>query len=130
MTDGVIPEDIRQFLLKNIDSIAQWEGLLLLRGQFGTACDAGVIARNLYIPDQDVAPLLAPLAARHIVETSDIDDRTHYRYAPETAELDETIGRAADFYKQYLIPITHFIHAKPAPSRVQEFANAFRIRKD
>lgn len=130
MTDGVIPEDIRQFLLKNIDSIAQWEGLLLLRGHSGAACDTGVIARNLYIPDHDVAPLLAPLAARRIVEVSDIEGRPHYRYAPETTELDEAVGRVADFYKQYLIPITNFIHAKPAPSRVQEFANAFRIRKD
>ena len=130
MTDGVIPEDIRQFLLKNIDSIAQWEGLLLLRGHSGAACDTLEIARNLYIPDNDVIPLLAPLVARQILTASEIDGRLHYRYAPDTAELDEYIGRVADFYKLYLIPITHFIHAKPAPSRVQEFANAFRIRKD
>jgi hypothetical protein len=130
MTDGVIPEDVRQFLLKNIDSIAQWEGLLLLRAHPGAACDTSEIARNLYIPDHDVAALLAPLVARHILTASDIDGRTHYRYDPETAELDGCIGQVADFYKLYLIPITHFIHAKPAPSRVQEFANAFRIRKD
>ena len=130
MTDGVIPEDIRQFLLKNIDSIAQWEGLLLLRAHTGSACGTSEIARNLYIPDNDVAPLLAPLVARHIIATSEIDGHPHYRYAPDTAELDGCIGHAADFYKLYLIPITHFIHAKPAPSRVQEFANAFRIRKD
>ncbi len=130
MTDGVIPEDVRQFLLKNIDSIAQWEGLLLLRAHSDKACGTDEIARNLYIPDNDVAPLLAPLVARHMLSAPYIDGRLHYRYAPETAELEEAVGRVADFYKLYLIPITHFIHAKPAPSRVQEFANAFRIRKD
>jgi len=130
MTDGVIPEDIRQLLLKHIDSIAQWEGLLLLRGHSGAACDIADIARNLYIPDSDVAQLLAPLATCRILSASEIDGRLLYRYAPETAELDALIGRAADFYKLYLIPITNFIHAKPAPPRVQEFANAFRIRKD
>lgn len=101
-----------------------------MRGHGSASCDTSEIARYLYIPDHDVIPLLAPLVARHIITASEIDGRKSYRYAPETAELDDCVGRVADFYKLYLIPITHFIHAKPAPSRVQEFANAFRIRKD
>jgi hypothetical protein len=35
----------------------------------------------------------------------------------------------ADVYARYLVPVTNLIHAKPK-SRVQEFADAFKLRKD
>ena len=52
-----------------------------------------------------------------------------YRYQPVSAELDQIMGRVAEFYAKHLVPITNLIHSKPKP-RVQEFAEAFRFRKD
>ncbi|MGZ3306538.1 MAG: hypothetical protein ACXU8U_11820 [Asticcacaulis sp.] len=127
MSDGIIPDDVRQFLLKSIDSIAQWEGLLWLRANAGQAWDAGAVARHLYIADAEAAFLMDRLVMRGMV-TMESPGRL-YRYRPAAAELDALIGRAADLYRRYLIPVTQIIHSKP-PSRVQEFANAFRIRKD
>lgn len=126
MTDGAIPDDIRQFLLKAIDSIAQWEAVLFLRAHAGTAMDISAIAGHLYISEADATPLLSALARRGIVKAA--PDHC-FAYAPKTEDLDALIGRAADLYRQYLIPVTNIIHSKPR-SRVQEFANAFRIRKD
>lgn len=125
MTDGVIPNDARQFLLRNIDSVAQWEGLLWLRGHPNTSWDAADVARHLYISENETAVLLNGLAERHILT---VEDGKLFRYAPEKPEMDALIGVCADLYRQYLIPVTKIIHSKP--KRVQAFADAFRIRKD
>ena len=122
---GVIPNDARQFLLRNIDSVAQWEGLLWLRGHPDKAWDAGVVARHLYISEEETAALLASLVERQILA---VDEGRLYRYRPEAPEMDALIGQCADLYRQYLIPVTKIIHSKP--KRVQAFADAFRIRKD
>jgi len=125
MSEGAIPDDVRQFLLKAIDSVAQWEAVLFLRAHAGTPTDAATVAGHLYISEAEIAPLLIALARRNILKVQD----GRYTYAPKTEALDAMIGRAADLYRRYLIPVTNIIHSKPR-SRVQEFANAFRIRKD
>ncbi|MBW8733340.1 MAG: hypothetical protein JF571_03345 [Asticcacaulis sp.] len=125
MSEGAIPDDARQFLLKTIDSIAQWEAVLFLRARKDTASDVATVAGHLYISESEAAPLLASLVRRGIIRrTGD-----GYVYAPKTPELDAMVAHVADLYRQYLIPVTNIIHSKPR-SRVQEFANAFRIRKD
>ena len=129
MENDVIPEDARQFLLLNIDSIAQWEGLLLLREHPKKKWDPHTASRSLYVSEQATEELLAGLAARMLVEVVKSPDGPLYRYRPASAELDKMVGRVAELYRRYLIPITHIIHSK-SKNRVQEFANAFRIRKD
>ncbi|WP_443749155.1 hypothetical protein [Asticcacaulis solisilvae] len=125
MSDGAIPEDARQFLLKTIDSVAQWEAVLYLRTHSDRATDAAAVAGHLYISEADAVPLLEALVRRGVLKASD----HRYAYAPKTPDLDVMISQVADLYRQYLIPVTNIIHSRPR-SRVQEFANAFRIRKD
>jgi hypothetical protein len=129
MNDGVIPVDARQFLLTSIDSIAQLEGLLWLRIHAGQGWDAATLARHLYVTETDAASLLAPLVARDLVAV----EQGYYAYRPATAELDAMVTQIADLYRQYLIPVTNLIHAKPekpGKSRIEAFADAFRLRKD
>jgi len=129
MSDGVIPADARQFLLTSIDSIAQLEGLLWLRAHAGQGWDAATLARHLYVTGTEAAALLAPLAARGLVAV----EESSYSYRPATAELDAMVAQIAELYRKYLIPVTNLIHAKPkesGKSRIEAFANAFRLRKD
>jgi hypothetical protein len=123
-----IPEEIKQFLLRNIDSVAQWEGLLVLLADSGREWTAAAVARKLYIGEPEAAQLLGQLAGRDIVAIKS-EPETFYRYRPGSPELSELIGRAADFYRLHLIPMTRFIHSKPR-NRVQEFADAFKLRKE
>ncbi len=58
MADEAIPEDVKQFILQYIDSIAHWEGLLLLRANSHAEWDAPAIARSLYIGDPEAAKSL------------------------------------------------------------------------
>ena len=39
------------------------------------------------------------------------------------------LERLAEIYAKHLVPVTNLIHSKPKP-RIQEFADAFRLRKD
>lgn len=127
MTD-VIPGDAKQFILKNIDSIAQWEGLLLMRASPDKRWDANTFARDLYIAPDEAARLLRQLHGQGFLE-ADASSSDLYRYHPSDPESDAMIARVAELYALYLIPITRLIHAKPK-TRIQEFADAFRIRKD
>lgn len=130
MTDDVIPEDVRQFVLHNIDSIAQWEGLLLLRAEPSAAWGVDTIARRLYISEEEVIKLLEQLQARGFLAAEKRETTHFYRYQPKNQELDEMVCRLAELYARYLVPITHLIHSKPKRSKIQKFADAFRLRKD
>jgi len=130
---GVIPVDAQQFLLRQIDSIAQLEGLLWLRAHAGQAWDAATLARHLYIADDEARAVLDQLVARGLVAAEEGAGPRHYLYRPETHELDAMVGRIDDLYRRYLIPVTNLIHAKPqdrSKSRIAAFADAFRLRKD
>ena len=117
----MIPEDIQQFIVQNIDSVAQLEALLLLRANPQTGWNAETIAQRLYISESDAAELLEYLAARGLVR----ENAGMYQYLPE---VETTVAKVADVYRRYLVPVTHLIHSRPK-SRVQEFADAFKIGK-
>jgi hypothetical protein len=123
-----IPSDIERFLLKHIDSIAQLEGLLLLRSEPQTAWSIEALAKRLYIGEQQTAEIVSELCHSGflIVKTS---KPRRYQYQPKTAELGNLIDRLAEVYARQLVTVTGLIHSK-SKNRIQKFADAFRLRKD
>ncbi|HWQ36139.1 MAG TPA: hypothetical protein VNQ79_25100 [Blastocatellia bacterium] len=128
MADDLIPDDVRQFILRNIDSIAQLEALLLLRGNPPEAWSVHAVAKRLYISDDETAPLLVRLCEQGFV-VAESGAPVQYRYQPATTELAQMIDRVAGIYSKQLVPVTRLIHSKPR-TRIQEFADAFKLRKD
>lgn len=123
--DKVIPEDVSQFILQHIDSIAQIEGLFLFSADPGKGWNAEAMARELFISEAQAVSILTQLTEQgFIVRAGD-----SYHYQPKTPELKGMVERTSIFYRQYLIPVTNLIHSKPK-SRIQEFADAFKLRKD
>jgi hypothetical protein len=127
MVDALIPDDVQAFLLKYIDSIAQLEALLLMRANASLVWVAETLASRLYITPQDTAVLLERLRTDGFLEALP-NPPSSYQYHPTSNELAHMVDRVADLYAKYLIPVTNLIHAKPR-TRVQEFADAFRLRK-
>jgi hypothetical protein len=125
MPENVIPADVRQFIFENIDSVVQLEGLLLLRASPGVKQSSNNVAERLYVPEAEVENLLNQLVERNLIQK---DGQGFYFYDPATPRAPE-IEKFAAIYKQYLLPVTNFIHSK-SRSRIQKFADAFRIRKD
>ena len=128
MADDLIPEDLKVFLLRRIDSIAQLEALLLLRANPELDWSAEALAKRLYITAQETAGLLDSLCTDGFLIAQG-GRPLCYRYNPTSSELAHMVDRVAEIYARYLIPVTHLIHSKPR-TRVQEFADAFKLRKD
>jgi DNA-binding IclR family transcriptional regulator len=122
MTNEVVAVDIKEFILAHIDSIAQLEALLLLRANPEKLWDAAAAARRLYISESEAQEILARLRAEGLVSGHSIA----YRYAPGTEKA--LVDRLAEAYARHLIPITHIIHQRP--SRIREFADAFKLKKE
>jgi hypothetical protein len=125
MPSDVIPGDVRLFIIENIDSIAQLEGLLLLRSTPESSMSAGEVAQRLYTTDEEAREFLAALATSGFLK---VENET-YRYAPATPEQEQMVSTVAEVYARYLVPLTNLIHSKPK-TKVQKFADAFKIRKD
>lgn len=125
MVEGLIPEDVKQFIIQHIDSIAHLEGLLMCRTNPQKAWSAAILARGLFIDESQTVLLLTRLSEQGFMVRS----ATGYHYQPKSPELASMVERLAELYKSYLLPITNLIHAK-SKTRIQEFADAFRLRKD
>jgi hypothetical protein len=57
----LIPEDVAQFIIEKIDSVAQLEALLLLRDNPQQQWDVAAVAKRLYIDDERASKVLARL---------------------------------------------------------------------
>jgi hypothetical protein len=127
MAPYVIPEDVRRFLLRRIDSIAHLEALLLLRDNADTEWSVAGVAARLYLEPEEVVSLLSRLCDDGLAVSTEGTD-PQYRYRPSSAEFSAIVDRVAQEYAKHLVPITKLIHEKPR-LRVQEFADAFKLRK-
>jgi hypothetical protein len=123
----MIPDDVSQFILDHIDSIAQLEALLLLRRDPTEKWSAATLAQRLYTSEKQTLDALERLCAAGLAVAA--GESVLYSYQPNTAELRNLVDRTAEVYSKHLVPITNLIHSKPK-TRVQEFADAFKIRKD
>jgi hypothetical protein len=124
MTEGVIPDDLRDFIQRYIDSIAQLEALLLLRANPSDRWDMLKAAKRLYANEQQIAEVLARLQEDGFLSC----DQDGYRYECQDGTQSQMVDRLAVVYGRHLIAVTNMIHAKPR--RIREFADAFKFRKD
>lgn len=128
MTDKIIPEDVEQFILDKIESVAHIEALLIFRENPQQEWTADSLAKRLYINESQTTEILARLWSDGFVAPS-VNEAHSYRYEPSSPELGQMINRMAETYRKHLVPVANLIHSKAKP-RVQEFADAFRLRKD
>ena len=124
MTDDPIPADLRDFILRYIDSVAHLEALLLLRASPETAWEVAAVAARLYSSAEQAGEVLAQLCDEHLL----VCENGRYRYSGQPPQHLAMIDRLAESYAKQLIPITNLIHGKPR--RIRQFADAFKFRKD
>lgn len=123
MSEDVIPADLRSFIARYINSVADLEALLLLRSDPARKWTLSTIAQRLYVRESDTSDALSRLCADGLAAHED----GFYRYDCSAA-LAPLVDRLAEAYRRQLIPVTNLIHAKPG--RIQQFADAFRLKKD
>jgi hypothetical protein len=124
MAGDLIPDDLRDFILKYFDSIAQLEALLLLRENPSEKWTAERTAKRLYIDARSAAAILRRLGEEGMLGYHD----GVYYFECVDAEKKSMIDMLAGIYARHIVPVTNIIHSKL--HRIQEFADAFRIKKD
>lgn len=122
--DG-LPEDVRRFILRHIDSIEQLEVLLLLwqSPERGWAVDE--VAQALCTRPPLVVRGLARLLGQGLLREV---DPGCYQYAPRGRELHESVCLTAELYRERPVTVVAAIAARPAEP-MRAFADAFRIRR-
>ena len=70
MAEQIIPDDVRDFILRHIDSVAQLEALLLLHGSPNGIWDTASMTKRLYTSEAEIAGLLAPLVEAGLLSVS------------------------------------------------------------
>ena len=124
MADELIPPDVRGFIQRHIDSIAQLEALLLLLHQPHVEWTATGVAAHLYIDTDQAAQVLQQLCDDGLAGCKD----GTYWFNGEVPHQRAIVQRLAVLYASHLIPVTNLVHAKPSAARA--FAAAFKLRKD
>jgi hypothetical protein len=123
MAAQYVPDDIRDFILKHIASVAQLEALLLIWSSPEERWRLPEIAARIYTSDTEMAKALDRLCADGLLVCADGIFSLH-----ASTENVEMIRRLQEVYARYLIPVTDVIHSKARIS--PSAAEAFRLRKD
>lgn len=123
MTVHSIPDDIREFIVRHIHSIAQLEALLLLLDNEG-GFSLAECASRLYISAPDCQAALQPLISAQLIGIKE----GRYIFQPTDENIVRNVKNLAEVYRRQLIPVTNLIHSKQ--SRIQQFADAFRVRNE
>ncbi len=126
MAGHPIADDVRRFILTSVPSVPYLEALLLLRADGATRWDPFRLARRLYIGESQAMDLLQTLAQSQVARRAEDGG---FEYAPATPELARAIDRLAATYVGNLVGVTDLIHSR-LDKRAQQFADAFRWRKD
>ena len=126
MPSPELQPDVRRYVLTSVPSVPYLEAVLLLRADPGQAWNAALLARRLYVPERRGAELLSQLRESGIAAPE--GQGGGVRYAPG-AELAGLLDRLAEAYAFDLVGVSSLIHSR-IDRRAQQFADAFRFRKD
>ncbi len=113
LSDETVPIEVRDFLIEHIDSVAQLEALLLLRGLPQQDWDMPTIARRLHVQEPEAKVFLSGLVACELVST----DGSVFRY--RTRDRDQRLmDRVARSHARHLVLVTRLIHDKTSKRRL------------
>jgi AraC-like DNA-binding protein len=121
-----LPQDVHQFLHRNIDSVEQLEVLILLLEHPDRGWSPDEVARVLYSHPASIARRLAMLLGQDLLR--EIEPGC-YQYAPRTGELHATVLRVSEMYRERRVAVVTLIASKPIEN-VRAFSDAFRIRRN
>jgi hypothetical protein len=122
---GDLPEGVRRLIADSIDSVEQLEILLLLQQHPERTWTAESVARELRVSPLSAGDRLEDLTHDALVARVQGEE---YRYAPETAALDEAVKGLATAYTERRVTVINLIFSKPV-DKIRTFADAFRLRK-
>lgn len=127
MTYEDIPQEIKDFIVKHINSVEQLEILLLLQGSPAREWSARDVAQELRSDTHSVAARLADLHARGFLRCQEAS-APGYGFNPDGQQA-QLVAKLASVYAQRRMAVINLIFSKPI-DKIRVFADAFNLRKD
>jgi hypothetical protein len=121
-----LPEDVRQFLHQNIESVEQLEVLLLLWRMPERGWTPDEVATAVYSHPSSVVRRLAMLLGQGLLRER---EPGCFQYAPRTADLHSAVTHLDQMYRERRVAVITLIASKPVEN-VRAFSDAFRIRRN
>ena len=116
--------EMRRFVIARIHSVPMLEALLLVRSSSEQWTVPKLVSR-LYLPETRVRALIDELRSEGFASF----DEDEVRYTPSSDEVDDMVARIAAIYSRHVVAVTELIHSG-IERQAQEFADAFRLRRD
>jgi hypothetical protein len=120
-----VPDDVLEFVARRIDSVPHLEALLLFFENPAKVWTGAEIASRVYVGRDTIRDILSDLARHGFITARDTEGFCYERTWDEAGLM----PRVADAYSRHLVQVAELIHAKAAPTAVQEFARAFKFTK-
>jgi hypothetical protein len=128
MSEKVFSEELEKFIAAEINSLEQLEILLLLSGNPHKWWSAKSVYEVVKSSIQSVQDRLEEMVARGILR-KETDNEVRFQFGPRDEAVWRITTELRDAYKERSVKVVQAIYSKP-PDPVQEFARAFRLRKD
>ena len=128
MSESGFSDELDRFIAAEINSLEQLEILLLLSGnphRWWTAQDVYNVIKS---STQSVADRLNQMVERGFLQ-AEPDSEMRFQFAPADENIWGIISELRNAYKERSVKVVQAIYSKP-PDAVQEFARAFRVRRD
>ncbi len=123
----VLPQNVRDFVLKYVDSVELLETLLLLHADKAREWTADEVSEHLRIAPESARTRLAVVCGHGFGEGREENGQKVYKY--RSSSQNGAIDALSGCYKQYRVRVITAIFSKPI-ERVRTFADAFKIRRD
>ena len=122
-----LPREVRDLVARRLHNMEEVEVLLLLAGTTEAFTSEEVRERlRLSAPSMTLSAL-ARLETNGLI-TAEGTDNPRYRYSPESAEMRAAVDMLAKAYNERPVTLVRLVYNRP--TRAQNFADAFRLRKD
>jgi hypothetical protein len=123
------PEDVRQFLAANIDSLEQLETLRILGEDASREWELAEIAGKVQTPEDATLAHLTVLEARGLLRSERREKCTVFRYGPRTPELELQIRNLLELYRQRPVSMIRMVYQR-ADNTLKDFSDAFKFRRE
>ncbi len=120
--------EVYRFIMQEIDSVSQLEGLLLLWHNRPTPWTVSDLAKRLYVNAEMAREILLDLTRKQLIGMLPGQPET-YHYESKSVEQDQLMASVDTTYRREIVRVSTMIHSKPSPA-VRDFARAFRFTKE
>ena len=127
MPESPISDDVRRFLSAHIRSVTELEILLLLSASQDKSWSPAQVYSSLPTNEPFIRQTLDRFCKEGLAART--DSPPGYRFSPTSEAAAKLIASLHDLYRELPVRIVQAIYEAPV-SDIEEFARAFRIRKD